>query len=318
MWASRENDDHVMPAGFYFEIEDTLWALGNLARSSIARFSLSSGISTIVDKRGAGPGEFTYADEVQLHPAGDTLLVFHGKRLSYFTVQLTEARSVQTMVGSPAGMLVLPNQQVIFVEPRIRQLARASGYVLHMFAQEGQYIKSFRPVDQVASGDDWPIATGYEPNTLWLVEPGPNGFTLEQWDAASTNRIHRFQVEPAWWQSETRSPADYEKKASQKAVMTRLPTGPQAVADAGHVLLVALRQFDVQHDKANFSHFEPHRWFDGVLLALDRKSGGILAAHVFDEFIFGFTNRGRLILYDADATGGPRIKLVEVTFQNAG
>ncbi|MGH7469088.1 MAG: hypothetical protein ACRENP_14120 [Longimicrobiales bacterium] len=74
-------------------------------------------------------------------------------------------------------------------------------------------------------------------------------------------------------------------KASQKAVLTKLPTGPQAVADAGHVLLVALRQFDVHHDKANFSHFEPHRWFDGVLLALDRKSGGILAAHVFDEFI---------------------------------
>ncbi len=138
LWASRENDDHVMPAGFYFEIEDTLWALGNLARSSIARFSLSSGISTIVDKRGAGPGEFTYADVVQLHPAGDTLLVFHGKRLSYFTVQLTEARSVQTMVGAPAGMLVLPNQQVVFVEPRIRQLARASGYVLHKFGQKGR------------------------------------------------------------------------------------------------------------------------------------------------------------------------------------
>jgi hypothetical protein len=316
VWASREGDDHVMPAGFYLEIGDTLWTMGNEARSHVARFSLSTEASTIVDVRGGGPGEFIYADEVQLHPAGDTLLVFHEKRISYLTTALSEARSVPAMVESPAGMVALSNEGVVFVEPRIHKLVRASGYVLHQFSRDGEYIKSFRPVGPAASADDWPIVKGQEKNTLWLVEPKPTGFTVEQWDVATGKTIQRFQFDPEWWQSETRTPADYEKMASQKAAMTKLPTGPQAIRDEGNVLLIALRHFDAQHENADFSHYEPHKWFDGVLLVLDRKSGKVLAARVFDEFIFGFTNLGKIVLYDADAAGRPRIKLVEVTFAN--
>lgn len=47
-----------------------------------------------------------------------------------------------------------------------------------------------------------------------------------------------------------------------------------------------------------------------VLLALDSESGEILATAIFDEFLLGFTNRGRLVFYSEDR-GHPRIRLAE-------
>jgi hypothetical protein len=302
-----------MAAGSYLEIKDTLWTLGDAAESHIARFPLDEGASSLVDRSGEGPGEFRFVNLAGVHPAGDTVVVISDRRIIFFTLELQEIRSGPAFVRFPKGMLVLADGSILITSPRATKPAQAAGFVLHEVNPTGQYVRSLRATDSTYAVGSWPIAHGHEESTIWLVEPRETGFIAEQWNTTKGERVRELRVDPEWWEAESKTPQYYEQAAQRRESMPKLPSSPTDVRDSGTHLWVALYHFDPDHAQDTFVGYEPHDMFDGVLLALDRVSGDVLASVVFDEALFGFTNRGRIVLYDVDDSGNPRLKLAEVT-----
>ncbi len=308
-WSSAPDDNNVIAAGSYLELRDTLWILGEAAGSAVVRFPLAGGESTLLDKKGNGPGEWKFVDFARLHPSVDTLLIFHNGRISYITSSLQEARSFPSPVKSPVGMAVLPGGAVIIVDPSKGRATDSIAYALHEITPVGTRIKSYRIADSAFAGGTWPLALSRDPNTIWLVEPRSDGFVVEQWDVLQTARLRQFRITPRWWVSETKRPEDYERLAARKEPVPKLPTGTVGFWDSGDALWVALRHFAPSTPGTISPTMNLTRCSTAYLLALDRTSGSILGCSVFDDFLFGFTNTGRLVMYTEDATGHPRISL---------
>lgn len=318
VWTSAKGDNNVMTTAWYLERGDTLWALGGYALSRVTRFSLTTNESAIFDRDGEGPGEFRFAYIAKMHPAGDTLVIVHEGRISYLTTVLREVRSIPILIPDALGMTILPDGRLFMVSSKLREPASARGYALHEITSAGRYTRSFRSTDTASASGAWGLEAGSEPNTIWVVEPRRDGLVAEQWDVESLRRRRGFSFSPAWWVGETKSREEYEQMGPNTRA-PKLPTGTVGVWDSGNVLWVVLRHFDPAHASQDLAHVSVSEKFDGVLLAMDRESGAVLATAVFDAISFGFTNRGRLVLYDEDdRTGEPRIRLAEVSLQRTG
>ncbi len=310
IWQSAANDDHIVDAEAYIEVGDTLWMMGGHFEAGIGRVSLRGGKSWVTERKGEGPGEFRWIVVGQVY-AQDTLVVLEDRRTSVVTRDLQFVRSYPNQFPMPVGLWVLPDGTSIIPNYNARSPAGAIGKALHRVSAEGQYLGSFRATNSPADLGVWPMAPGNESGTLWVVESKVTGFVAELWDVPREQRLRVITEAPSWWVGVSKSPPDHEKLGN-KSTLPKLPSGAVGVWQAEQVLWVALRQFDADYAHASLGDGARHRWFDGVLLAIDLNNGSILAATVFDEFLAGFTNRGRLVLTDQDRGGQPRVRLVEV------
>jgi hypothetical protein len=314
VWSSTTGDDNIRGSGFTFEVDDTLWMMGEDFGPAIARFPLDGSPGMLLEREGDGPGEFRWIVAGQSYPSGDTIVVVQNTRVSYLTRDMREVRSYPNLVPRPVGIVVLADGSLLSVNHRLNRPANAAGYALHQVSPMGEYTLSFRTTDSLSAGGVWPMMRVPDANQVWLVEPRQDGFVVELWDIGRTERLREFRVNPDWWLGETRSPEDYERMAGQKEQTPKLPSGTVGVWHGEGVLWIALRHFD-SAASAEISYDVVHRWFDGVLLALDPISGSIITADVYDDFLLGFTNAGNLVFYSEDPEGRPRVRLARPELQ---
>lgn len=314
VWESRDQDQSILGTAWPLEMADELILMGEHFGPAIARLPLNGARGELMERIGDGPGEYRWISAGQIHPSGDTIVVIQDTRVSYLDTNLNEQRSFPNPVSRFSGVLLLSDGRFVFVSPRPPSSLRADGYVAHVVDAGGNLTGSFVPRGTATGGGLWPMSMGAEQGTIWIVEPQDDGFVAELWQTDSLTRVHRLAVRPTWWHGETRRPEEYERMAGRKKRVPRLPTGTVGVRESDGIIWVALRHYDVNHENGLLEDNQVHKRFDGVLLAVDPQSGDILASAVFDEFLLGFTNRGRLVLYDESEQGTPRVRLADVSF----
>ncbi|MEX0892018.1 MAG: hypothetical protein WEB88_07590 [Gemmatimonadota bacterium] len=309
VWKSREGDPNVMEASRFLQMNGGLWAMGDFA-SGIAWFDLASDSSVLYDRPGDGPNEFRKIRNAAVHPSKDTLVVVQQSRVSYITSSAREARSIPAFAPR-SGFILLDDGSFVISTHAVGSISGARGFTLHQVSSAGEHLRSFRKLrsEEAPKADYWPIARGTEARTFWLVTPHPRGFSVEKWDATQDHLIARFDLTPSWWRGEPAIQPHYESMAMSGSTIPPMPSGVNDVFDGGDVLWIAARHAD-HKGATSLEETSNDAWFDGVLLALSRTSGEVIAATAFDQFIAAFTNEGLAVLYAEHDTGEPSIELV--------
>lgn len=316
-WAPDSTDPNVQEAGFYLEHVGSLWAMGGFSGETLVRFSLEERSSRAYTLRGDGPGEF--ADQIMgaaVHASGDTLVIAQVDRVEYFSPDLDFHRGFRSSVPVRGALLVLDSGEVVLSNTQISQANPSGARAVHAFAATGEIIGSFLPVHGDFAGAWLPLARGADLNSVWVAIPARDGFVLEQWDAREQTRLRRYAVSVVWWHPPVRDPArsegDLRKGRGRKELLTPA-SGVVGLYDDGSNIWVALRHADPQYvSEVDKDHPAPDRLFDAFVLLLDRNSGAVQAAQVFNEFSYGFTNLGDLVLFAIDDLGRPQLSLLQL------
>lgn len=311
IWESQDGDDNLTAGGWPFESENTLWLVGERLGPSIVRLPTDGRRSDLIHREGDGPGEFRWITAAGSFADGDSLVILEDAAVTYLDSGLRSVRRLHNVLPRSTGWLVLPDGSVLHANTRTSTSGSAVDHTLHLVESTGVRIASFRTAGSHDGLGLWPMGLGMVEGTVWVLEPRVTGFTVELWDVNNRARLRAHSLDPDWWVRKT-SPADVgEEAATRHAGSERRPTGTVGVYESQEHLWIALRHPDRNRTDRGISG-NLAEVFDGVLLALDKSSGSVLAAKVVDAFPYGFTNRGRLVLYHEGPRGHPSIRLVDV------
>jgi hypothetical protein len=310
VWASIPRDPNVLDAGTWIEWGDSIWSMQGFAGHAMIVYSLRSGESRRLARRGDGPGEFQGIHGGFLDRSGDTLLVAEATRVSFLTAGGRFVRSVSSPIPIPVRSVRQgPHGEIVIAHPYGRPDEHGQTDRLHVLNRDGVLISSFAPGSAVGRPRLWP---GEDSTQVWLLSDSDGGFTIEGWDVAEEAMTRQLSVEPPWWYDPKVTPQLQEHRARAGA-LSRLPSKVTSLREADGMLWVtavhpAARTADFDPDV-----YDPARDYDSVLMVIDRSSGAIVTATVMtDRLMGGWTSSGMLQTLEHDSGGHPRHRLHEV------
>jgi hypothetical protein len=306
------DDESVMAGESYLEVGDSILIVGGRFGAAIGMFPSAGGNGTLWERKGDGPGEFRWIDGATASADEDTVVLVQEHRISYVGSDI-RGRSVANPFPAQVGITILPDGALLLVSPFASSPQAARGFAVHLLDPVGHYRGSFYAAKDVGDFGRWPVAVAEGGRAVWIVQPRRTGFIAELWNIGEGHPSRVMRINPSWWQSPDEAIASGEQHDGASA--PKPPSGTVGVWQNGDILFVALRHYDSKYAGADTKAYAPHKTFDGVLLAVEISSAKVLAVRRYDEFIFGFTNRGKLVLYDEDAQSRPRVQLTRVALR---
>jgi hypothetical protein len=265
----------------------------------------------VIGRPGAGPGEFTYAQEVKVI-AGDTIIIVDRVQ-SRYTVYDPQLNLVD-VVNVP-----FPDDGSVFFDSRSAVFhasvgtAERLGYLLHQ-VRAGTVVRSFAEIGDVVPDNRFErhrrIAPGPD-GSIWLARE--NDYTIELWDTTGTRR-KLFHGDRSWFPAwNTRRDANRERPWPQVNAIWQ---------DGNGVLFVLVAVPSAEWRPGILDEVPPRTnlrvrqdvYMDTVIEAIDPGTGELLASLRTDTLLnAGLMDKAGIVDSRAqDAAGWVRVDISRV------
>jgi hypothetical protein len=305
-WSSTRDDPLVNDASVFFRAGGSLWVAGGFMGASVAEFPMDGGFASPRGRVGEGPSELQDVLAGTWSSHSGQLALAQADRVSLLDVQTGRidwidgrgVRSGSSIVWTDEALVIaqgLENDGVLEVREPIDGPARK---VTYSQAREGVRF----------------IAPARAPYQFWIVESRHDGFQLMRGTLTGNGvETKAFDpVTPTWWiPPRSVAPTTGPEVAPRRGAPPP-PTRVLRLYDAGKVVFVLVTHADRNWTDWDRRYWEPGRGYDSVVMAIDSATGRSLAVERFEEFAYGFTNRGELVRYTVDRRGAPTWTLLSL------
>ena len=318
VWSSNPTNEDLSLTFVPLERGDSILAVNAYDNEYIAVLGPSGETVRLVGRDGDGPGEYRSISAIAMHGDGRTY-VYDRRRLTVLDSALEVASIATLPVTVERGFVLADRTSVVDGTRRVGD----STFALHLIGEDGALLNSFDGAT-TASAIRF-IARGRD-NTVWSAPRFPETPTYEiaRWDPRTGRRVQSVNDRPSWlhWTPPDRSANQVACGRGDRAACDRMhdeqrPPHPPMPAifhmweSPDSLLWVVSHVADAHWKDATISEY--HGRFDSVLEARDVISGALIATRIFDQYLTGFTNSGRVMMFELDDQDQPRHMLVEVS-----
>lgn len=301
-WTSHPGDPNVILPESLVEVGDSVIIVDNSTKRLVV-FGPDGRTVRAVGRKGDGPAEFR-GNLLSLHRFSDGSFALLGeRRITYLSPQLEFVRSViPTALPRGRGARV-GDASLAF--PALLESERGRRFQ-HLVNSGDGALSSYDSVTVPLAGAFMsPGARG----TVWvMLEPVPflpARYRVERWDPVTGELLHTLSLDdPPWFTAF--EPRDDDGTHDHSREHDRAPIVYAVYEDSANVLWMLTAVSDRQRSRRARA-FNPGDLVDSVLEAIDLTSNTRITSVVFDDFVVGFTNQGRLVRYREDRIGRPEL-----------
>lgn len=319
----RLDPDHAVRASSVAIVRDEVLVVPDGGgQVPILRFELTTGRYLGESGRvGQGPGEFLSPQFLAALP-GDTLFVFdyHTQRFSLLEpASYRYVRGAPVSVARPSGAVLNGTGGVLWVAAVIGQ-ARQVGYPLHLFRQDGVWVRSVgieRPVLRWNEHLLFSRRISRGPGgTVWAVSTyGP--LTIETFDASGT-LLRRALYRPAWFPEQT-----MQQKLGDPPLVERPPFWVSNDREVWITSLVPAKDWQtgiVRRDDPTHGAKTPMvgdiaKLFDTMVEVFDMRGRHVVFRTRLDEAVIHALPGGLFVVYREERGGTPEVTIERWTLR---
>ncbi len=292
-----------------------------LDRASVLVFDSTGRFLTAIGREGRGPNEYQGPAEVLVLPGDSVLLIDpQNARASVISPQLEYVRSISFPFAFGRGAVLRWPDSVLFSGRASGANLRAPSAPLHL--------ASFR--DPMAR-----IIASYSPHGT-ATRPGYSSFIIQHISRDPRGRIITVEYlayDISVWSQLGAERRDVQRRPTWFAQPTSVGMGPKeppppgikGIATEGENLLwvatsvpaatwaSAWKDASAIGGEIRTSSIALERLYDTMLEILDPVAGSVVARLKLNGFIIGLLPGGRLVKYDVDMIGEPRVSIIQAS-----
>jgi hypothetical protein len=282
----------------------------------ILRFDLRTGkYLGDVGRKGRGPGEFTWPRFLTALP-GDSLFVFDNNGLTFSLLAPRTYRYVRgapVTVSRPSAAILNGTTGLLWVAASVAR-AQQVGYPIHLFEQDGTWIKSVgteRPLLRWNRHMTFTRRLAAGPNgTIWSI-PRYGPLAIEVFDRSG--HPLRKATYSAEWVPEQRQP----QRRGDPPLPERPPFAVVSDSEAWILTLIPAAKWkqgiimtnDPTHGNAAPLVGDVSKLFDTIVEVFDLVRRRVLLRVRLDEAVLHALPDGMFVVYREDIKGAPEVRL---------